>query len=1069
MSKLLTKALTLVALLGATIVTGTLSTGVAQARSVHKAATVPSLYKIATVKSSAPPPGCNGTACPSVEQSIPAYAPVDGFAALVGAKKIDTFSTQLPGSQTGVKGGCAITATSKLMCWGNNTYGQLGDGTHADSLLIPVAAVGIDTITDVSANGLTTCVTTIAGELKCVGQGSFPGFTRNEVNINGSTTTYTYKPESGALNDPYDLYNPTYYSNANSNINTNECQVLSGGVVISKSDNCYNQQSNASPTWVTLKDSGVTKVQLAGSSGWSNANICILEITKKVACSKVVPGTRGENSGAPSASDYDCDNDGIFERPINCRDERLANPALKIAALPRLTGGANRPVHKQRNGYVSTTVWSAATWTWPDSGLTEVVDFAMSDQNWGSDGSICMIAGATKTVTCKPFSGVVATGSSGAQTITGGEWGAVNLIPGITQAEKVFITTNQGLGLCIYAAGTLSCGTATYSSTGATFPTEVASVAVMDYPISVFYNSVVQKVFFMTQSGLLAADQWALGCNNCGGQKSQNILSSVGVFKNSTIDTYFYTDAMTGATDSPDFIPMNVATGTRKVLTQKSITVKSTSGDLLSTADIRWTAPDFPDSLSSSKSSQDVTSTTGTVRLASLATGPVTFTIKGGTLPSGAYLQGSVVTTIIPETGLVEVSVPTPSAVVDRKVSVVLVDAAATPVPNAVITLTNNLLTYSYANSGNTNAQWSAVAPDTKGYMNSAGCSYCYVAPPTYITGADGTVSWKSFAPTSRFTANDATVLYDDGALSQKVKVNFDTTSTTVKMPFMASVASAVPAVVEATSDGAVVVTTETKDGDGLGIGDIQVKAEQVCGEMVTGGLWTGTSSVNTNYCNQESGSGSGSGPGSGSGSGSGPACQDPNGCPGGGGSITDPDGKSCVDPDAKGYCPRSNSGNSTTKKSVTSSGVRSSATCKASNPTTNSAGKASAKLCVTKSGYYRLRSKGILPSKTFCVKVNGIACTVVLQNSIKGATATTAGKANILARGKSTTLKAVFTGVKTNAKAGKVTYKASGACTLKSTKITASKKTGTCTVTLSQADKGKNKGIRKTVKIIIK
>ena len=1060
MSKLLTKALTLVALLGATIVTGTLSTGVAQARSVHKAdAPVASLYKIATVKSSAPPPGCNGNSCPSIEQSIPAYAPVDGFAALVGAKKIDTFSNQLPGSPTSVKGGCAITAASKLMCWGSNTYGQLGDGTIKTSLLTPVAAVGIDTITDVSANGSTTCVVTTAGALKCVGQGSFPGFSRSEVSGYQSVNTYTYV--TGATNCEYNWFGQSCYSNASSNSNTNECQVLSDGVVISKSESCWDQSSNGSPTWVTLKDSGVTKVQLAGSSGWSNANICILDTTKKVACSKVVPGKRGTSAGEQNATSYDCDNDGVFERPISCGEERAADPAQNRVALPRLTAGANVPIWKSRNGGLNSTPWSAATWTWPDSLLTDVVDFAMSDQNWGSDGSICMIAGATKTVTCKPFSGVVATGNSGSQTITGGDWGAANLIPGITQAEKVFITTNNGLGLCIYAAGTLSCGTATYSSTGATFPTEVSSVAVMDYPISVFYNSTVGKVFFMTKSGLLAADQWALGCNNCGGMKSQNILSSVGVFKNSTIETYFYTNEMTGATDSPDFIPMNVATGTRKVLTQKSITVKSTAGDLLSTADIRWTAPDFPDSLSSSKSSQDVTSTTGTVRLASLATGPVTFTIKGGTLPSGAYLQGSVVTTIIPETGLVEVSVPTPSAVVDRKVSVVLVDAAATPVPNAVITLTNNLLTYSYANSGNTNAQWSAVAPDTKGYMNSAGCSYCYVAPPTYITGADGTVSWKSFAPTSRFTANDATVLYDDGALSQKVKVNFDTTSTKVQMPFMASVASAVPAVVTAASDGSVVVATETKDGDGLGIGDIEVKSEQVCGEMVTGGLWTGTSSVNTNYCNQELGSGSGSG--------SGPACQDPMGCPGGGGSITDPTGKSCVDPDKKGYCPSSNSGNSTTKKSVTSSGVRSSATCKASNPSTNSAGKASAKLCVTKSGYYRLRSKGILPSKTFCVQVNGIACSVVLQNSIKGATATTAGKANILARGKSTTLKAVFTGVKTNAKAGKITYKASGACTLKSTKITASKKTGTCTVTLSQANKGKNTGTRKTVKIIIK
>ena len=263
MSKLLTKALTLVALLGATIVTGTLSTGVAQARSVHKAdAPVASLYKIATVKSSAPPPGCNGTSCPSIEQSIPAYAPVEGFTALVGAKKIDTYSTQLPGSPTSVKGGCAITAASKLMCWGNNTYGQLGDGTHTDSLLIPVAAVGIDTITDVSANGLTTCVTTTAGALKCVGQGSFPGFTRKEVNGNQNTATYTYTGAAGA--ETNDWFGSSYYSRADSSTNTNECQVLSDGVVISKSDNCWNQQSNASPTWVTLKNDGISKVQLAG-------------------------------------------------------------------------------------------------------------------------------------------------------------------------------------------------------------------------------------------------------------------------------------------------------------------------------------------------------------------------------------------------------------------------------------------------------------------------------------------------------------------------------------------------------------------------------------------------------------------------------------------------------------------------------------------------------------------------------------------------------------------------------------------------------------------------------------
>jgi alpha-tubulin suppressor-like RCC1 family protein len=38
----------------------------------------------------------------------------------------------------GVEHACAITSDGRILCWGHNTYGQLGDGTQTSSL-VPVS------------------------------------------------------------------------------------------------------------------------------------------------------------------------------------------------------------------------------------------------------------------------------------------------------------------------------------------------------------------------------------------------------------------------------------------------------------------------------------------------------------------------------------------------------------------------------------------------------------------------------------------------------------------------------------------------------------------------------------------------------------------------------------------------------------------------------------------------------------------------------------------------------------------------------------------------------------------
>jgi len=165
---------------------------------------------------------------------------------------------------------------------------------------------------------------------------------------------------------------------------------------------------------------------------------------------------------------------------------------------------------------------------------------------------------------------------------------------------------------------------------------------------------------------------------------------------------------------------------------------------------------------------------------------------------------------------------------------------------------------------------------------------------------------------------------------------------------------------------------------------------------------------------------------------------------------------------------------------------------CAASSSTkTDSKGAATVKLCPSKSGYYRVRSSGVLPSKSICVKVKNQPCTVTLQNSIAGSTSsstsggtdggtsltggkTAAGSKGAAApntmkvKGKLSTAQ-FFKFFASKPGGGVVKVTASGACKVAGKNVVAGTKKGVCRVTVSQAAKGKVKGTKKvfTVKVI--
>jgi serine/threonine-protein kinase len=103
----------------------------------------------------------NGQVGPGGEARVPTPTPIAG---LGGAAVV-----ALGGHFGGADFSCALQRDGRVLCWGDNGDGQLGDGTSR-SRASPAPVLGLGDVSDLAAGGRHACAVTRAGRLLCWGR-----------------------------------------------------------------------------------------------------------------------------------------------------------------------------------------------------------------------------------------------------------------------------------------------------------------------------------------------------------------------------------------------------------------------------------------------------------------------------------------------------------------------------------------------------------------------------------------------------------------------------------------------------------------------------------------------------------------------------------------------------------------------------------------------------------------------------------------------------------------------------------------------------------------------------------
>ena len=110
--------------------------------------------------------GYNGSGQLGNDTTVSSKAPVT-------VNIIDGTTVQAKAIAAGYFHTCALLADSSVKCWGHNQYGQLGNGTANNQYTTPVDVSGIIAATKIAAGGQRSCALLTSGQVQCWGDNSF--------------------------------------------------------------------------------------------------------------------------------------------------------------------------------------------------------------------------------------------------------------------------------------------------------------------------------------------------------------------------------------------------------------------------------------------------------------------------------------------------------------------------------------------------------------------------------------------------------------------------------------------------------------------------------------------------------------------------------------------------------------------------------------------------------------------------------------------------------------------------------------------------------------------------------
>jgi alpha-tubulin suppressor-like RCC1 family protein len=156
---------------------------------------------------------------------------------------------------------CALTGAGGVKCWGNNTYGQLGDGTNTNSNT-PVGVIGLSSgVTGLAASNTNACALTAAGGVKCWGRND-SGQLGNNTIVNSNTPVDVTGLGSGVIE---------LAAGGRLGYGSHTCALISGGGVKCWGANDKGQLGNSTntdsntPVNVSGLSSGVIGLDAGGS------------------------------------------------------------------------------------------------------------------------------------------------------------------------------------------------------------------------------------------------------------------------------------------------------------------------------------------------------------------------------------------------------------------------------------------------------------------------------------------------------------------------------------------------------------------------------------------------------------------------------------------------------------------------------------------------------------------------------------------------------------------------------------------------------------------------------------